>query len=121
MFRIEVFVEDKRLADALRALAGIARGQPAVMPVANLVEGGGKLKAATNGTLHAMFAAWLAKHKAESLAPADIREWIKATGHRSANSAGVVSYVANVAVKQQLLRRTGKGNQVRYILIRKKK
>jgi len=118
MFRIEAFVEDKRLAEALRALTGIVRNQPSVMPVANLAEGS-ELKAATNGSLYSMFEAFLDKSKAESLSPADIREWLKSCG-RSVASASSVSFVANLAIKAHRLRRVGQSSKTRYVIIRKK-
>jgi hypothetical protein len=116
MFRIEVFVEDKRLAEALRVLAGVARGQPSVMPVTNVAEGGGKIKAATNGTSIAMFEAHLRKSKATDLGPQDIRNWLKSIG-RSPMSA---SSFASEAVKHHLIKRTGKTGSMRYVITRKK-
>ena len=35
MFKVEFFVDDKRLGNALRALAGLAHGAPTAIPVVN--------------------------------------------------------------------------------------
>jgi hypothetical protein len=119
MFRIEVFVEDKRLAEALLALAGLARGQPNVMPVANLAEGGkknGELKAATSGTALAMLEAHLRKNKTTDLTPQDIRVWLKSVGRSSASA----SSLATEAVKHRLLKRTGRTGNMRYTVTKRK-
>jgi hypothetical protein len=63
-----------------------------------------------------MFEAHIRKTKADSLAPQDIRDWLKSVG-RSAASA---SSFAAQAVKHGLVKRTGKSSRVRYTIIRKK-
>jgi hypothetical protein len=116
MFRIEVFVEDKRLAEALRALAGIVRGQPAVTPVANVEEASGKPKAISNGTTLAMFEKYIGTRKSEApLSPDDLRNWMKANG-KSPSSA---SSLAVSAVEAGLIRRTGKSSSTRYHIKKK--
>ena len=50
MFKIEdLYVEDRRLGDLLKAIAGLARGMPRPIPVANIEEGGKGLKARSDG------------------------------------------------------------------------
>lgn len=118
MFRIEAYVEDKRLADALRALAGLVRGQPSVAPVANIEESNsGAPKAVSNGTTLAMFEQHVNRRKGDTpLTPADLRNWLKANG-KSPLSA---SSLAMDAVKARLIRRTGKSSTTRYYIVKKK-
>jgi hypothetical protein len=118
MFRIEVYVDDKKLAEALRALVGVVRGQPVISPVANVEENHPKQqpKAITNGTTLAMFEAYLGSYKSTaSLTPQDLRDWLKTNG-KSPLSA---SSLATDAVKARLLKRIGKSSAVHYTVIRK--
>lgn len=118
MFRIEAFIDDKQLAQALRALAGLARGQPSVTPVVNVhTKGKGAPKAKTNGSLLDMFEQYVRTREAgASLSPADIREWIKANGRQPSS----MTYLATLAIKRRLLRRTGKSSMVRYVVTKPK-
>jgi len=50
MFRVEFFVDDKKLSEALRALMNIARGAPTVEPVVNAVVSSNGIKAASGGS-----------------------------------------------------------------------
>jgi carbon monoxide dehydrogenase subunit G len=116
MFRIEAFVDDKKLAEALRALAGLARGMPSVMPVSNVVERGkGKPKAKTDGSLVSMFESHLGTLKQSDIRPDDIRAFLKAHG----KSAASMTYLATMAIKHKMLKRVGKSSNVRYTIIKK--
>lgn len=117
MFRIEVFVDDKHVTKVLRAVAGVARGQPSVIPVANVADGKGKPKAATDGSLFTMFERYIRTRPPKTtLSPADVRQWLAAHG----GSQGSVFYITSMAMKRRLLRRTGKGAQVKYFPTSKK-
>jgi hypothetical protein len=118
LFRIEAFVEDKRLGEALRALAGLARGLPSVTPVANIEKGGkGAPKAATSGSTLAMFEKYIHSRKSNGpLRSDDIRNWLKAHGMSPSSK----TYLVNMAIKHGLLRRTGKSTNVQYTPIHKK-
>jgi hypothetical protein len=116
MFRIEAFVDDKRLAEVLRALTGITRGQPSVIPVVNVEEGGkGMPIAATNGSLVAMFESHIGTLKQSDIGPDDVRAFLKAHGKSEAS----MTYLANLAIKHKLLRRVGKSSNVRFHIIKK--
>ena len=110
MFRVEFFVEDKRLADALRSLAGKTRGQPAVQPVVNVEPAAGKLKANGSGTLVDMLGEFVHKNGVAELQPKKVKEWLEKHGF-SADSA---SYVLRGAVNQGWLKKTGQGNATVY-------
>jgi hypothetical protein len=116
MFRIEAYVDDKKLAEALRALAGIVRGQPAVQPVANIEDNSGKPKAASNGTTLAMFEKYIRTRKPDTvLTPNDLRHWLKTNGKSPASA----SSLATDAVKARLLKRNGKTGNMQYHIVRK--
>jgi hypothetical protein len=117
MFRIEVFVDDKKLPDALRALMGLARGQPSVMPVANIEDdGSGAPRAISNGTTLAMFERYIGTRKADTpLSPQDVRDWLKANGKSPLSATSVVTG----AIEARLIRRTGKSAGVRYHVVKR--
>jgi hypothetical protein len=106
MFRVEFFVDDKKLADALRALAGKATGLN-VQPVINAAPNG---KAETSGGLLDMFGAWLGKTKIDNLTPFEIGQWLASQGYSKQSS----SYLARNATKAGLLKKRGKGAGTTY-------
>jgi hypothetical protein len=107
MFRIELFVEDKRLADTLRAVAGKTRGAPNVQPVVNAAPNG---KAETDGGLVGMFAAFLRKANIIELPPAHIGRWLEDHGF----SKNTSSYLARRAVEAGILKKVGSSSATRY-------
>jgi hypothetical protein len=116
MFKIEnVYCDDKKLGDVLRALAGLTRGQPVAVPVANIdEEGAGAPKAKTNGKLAHMLAEHMTKNKLESIKPKEVGAWLAKIG-MSKQSA---SYVARMAQDQGVIRKTGKSSQTVYHLVK---
>jgi hypothetical protein len=112
MFRIELFVDDKNLADALRRLAGIGRDVRAI-PVVNAEPAGRAGVAATSsGDIVELFRGWLTRHKKAEISADDARTFLREIG-RSPNSR---NYLLKQAVNAGLLRRTGKGNASRYVV-----
>jgi hypothetical protein len=99
---------------ALRALAGIARGQPKIEPMVNVVEEklkkNGALKAATGGNMPEMFLAWMQANKKQQVTPTEVKEWLKANG-RSVLSG---SYLSKNLVRKGFLKRRGKSSQTVY-------
>jgi hypothetical protein len=116
MFKIEVFVDDKKLAEALRALAGLALGQPSVVPVVNAEHSGGKIKAATNGSLLDMFHQHLTKTKTQSFRAADVKAFLKSVG----KSEGSSNYLSQQAAKAGFAKKSGKGSAMSYTVVPKK-
>lgn len=115
MFRIECFCEDKNLPNVLRALAGLVRGQPSVMPVVNIVDErvsakNGALRAATSGKLVDMLAAHLRQTHKDYIAPKEIADWLQKHGKSRLST----SYVASMAVDAGILKKTGKGAATLY-------
>jgi hypothetical protein len=80
MFRVEFFCDDKKLADALRSLMGIAHGAPSVTPVVNEVRTGNGLAAASNGTNSERFFHMLKKVKGREVKAGEIKSLMKEAG-----------------------------------------
>src|SRR4249920_2361121 len=116
VFRIECFVEDKKLAEALRALAGLVRGQPSVAPVVNVsIKKNGKLEAESDGSLLGMFAQHLSLFKGDKIPPKQVQEWLEEQGRAKASS----SYLLRQAIGAKLLKREGKSSATTYRIVRK--
>lgn len=113
MFRIELFVDDRNLADALRRLAGIGRDVRAI-PVVNAEPAGraGVAAASSSGDLIDLLRGWLEKHKKKEMAAPDAVVFLREIG-RSPNSR---SYLLKQAVKAGLLRRVGNGSASSYVV-----
>jgi hypothetical protein len=111
LFKVEYFVEDKRLADSLRALSGLVRGLPSVVPVVNVEEEPhpSGLKAKTNGKLLGMFSEHVAKLDGPIKAAA-VKEFLKSIG----KSPGSSSYLIQQAIAARLVRRVGKSSATTY-------
>jgi hypothetical protein len=116
MFKIDFFVDDRKLASALRALAGIALGDPKVTPVINAAptSNGNGVKQLTNGNLLELFALYLKKTKAVEVSPKVARDFLTNAG-RSPQSA---SYLLRNATDAHLLKRgPGKGAKTNYVVV----
>jgi hypothetical protein len=110
MFKIEAFVDDKKLSDVLRALTGLVRGQPSVMPVVNVEEEEQEIHAKSNGSLLSLFAEHLAKHKAPTMTVSEVKTWLEKLGKSALSS----NYLMKQAIAAKLVRRTGKSSAVVY-------
>ena len=114
MFKVEFFVDDKRLGQALLALVGIANSQPSVVPVVNVAKkANGTLAPKVSGGSMERFVAVLKKHKGKSLKAAEFKAMMKPMG-LSASSA---NYMTGRAVEAGLLKKTGKSNQTAYLVL----
>lgn len=115
MFKLEdVYVEDKKVGEALRALIGIVIGVPKAIPVINAEVQQGKITQKTNGKLVTMFAHHLHSSKIDTMRPADVREWLKQQG-MSVTSA---SYLVKIAERSGIIRRSGKSSQTTYHVVK---
>jgi hypothetical protein len=110
MFRIECFVEDKKLGDALRSLMGVAIGTPKAIPVINAEVKQGAIKQQTNGSMVGMFANYLQQTKIQTIKPTEAKAWLKKHGL----SPGSSNYLLRQACDQKLLRQHAKGNATYY-------
>ena len=111
MFRIEVFVDDKKLGNALHALVGLTLGDPKVQPVANAVVKNGKVGAASVD-LAGLFAKFAKERKLGSsqFSANVLREFCKYAG-MSETSYG---YAGKQLLKAGAIKKHGAGTKSAY-------
>lgn len=81
MFTFRVFVDDKRLADSLKALRGIAHHLDAPQEVVNATKGpNGKLRQETGGSLIDMVINTVLKSGKDKVTMEELRHWTTAAG-----------------------------------------
>src|SRR5258708_7622710 len=106
MFRIELFVDDKKLAAFLNAASGLIHSMSAPQPVVNEQAINGGLKATTPASsMVEVFYGELKKRKIKNFRITEVANFLSSLG-RSAASA---SYVTQTLQKQKLIKATGKG------------
>jgi len=108
MFRIVFYVEDRHLAAVMHTLAGQAKGLE-VVPVANAVSDGSKVKAKVNGNVVELFADYMKKHSGK-INSDYMREFQKSIG-RSPEAYSNVLHKAKLA---KLIRQIGTGSASTY-------
>ena len=113
MFRIECFVDDRRLAEALRALTGLAVGSPAVQPVVNAAKKNGAVVAAGRGDHPEMFLKYAKANKLDKFAATAMREYCLSHGM----AATSYSYLAKQLVKAGVIKKSGKGTKATYTVV----
>jgi len=114
VFRIEFFCDDKKLHLALRALAGLAVGQPAVLPVVNVKKTkGGGLAQQTNGRLVEIFTEHLRKTKPATIKAADVQSFLADAGLSNKN----YGYLLRQLQAARLIKKTGKGTASVYKVV----
>jgi hypothetical protein len=100
MFKIEAFVDDKKLPVVMHALNGHIIGSPVVLPVANAKVENGKVKAKTSGDLLEMLATWIKERKLTEVNPNVLRAFLIDSGR----SAGSYSDLLTRAKKAKMLK-----------------
>jgi hypothetical protein len=115
MFRVEAFVDDKRLAQLLHAMTGVITGAPTIQPVGNAAVSGGKVTAANSGELCDMFWAYAKKHKLTTFKVNDMRNFCKTIG-MAESSRG---YVLKKLFACHAVKKTGKGSAMSYTVVAK--
>ena len=113
MFRISFFCDDKKLANALRGLAGVAAGSPEVQPVVNAEKKNGKVQAAGNGDNAALFAKYAKANKLTKIKATDLRGFCKSIGV-SETSYG---YFGKQLQKAGAIKKHGTGSASYYTVI----
>jgi hypothetical protein len=115
MFRIEFFVDDKKLAQALHGLLGIALGDPKITPVINAeAKKNGRIRQLTSGKLPDQFMHYLTSSKFDIVRPKDAIGWLTKHGFSKLSS----SYMLKQCVNMGFLRKTGKSSGTVYHIIR---
>jgi len=113
MFKVDFYVDDKKLGAALLALVGIAHGQPGVVPVVNAKLNGHGVVAASDGSSLERFAAALKPMKGKTIVAGDIRPILKTLGMQPSSRG----YLTNQAVKAHLLKKSGSGSSSKYLVL----
>lgn len=116
MFRVEAFVDDKRLAQLLHAMTGVITGEPKIQPVGNAATTGGKVVAANSGELCDLFYAYVKKHKITAFKAGDMRAFC--------TSAGLAESSRGYALKKlfacHAIKKHGKGTSTTYTVVAQK-
>jgi hypothetical protein len=113
VFRVEIFVDDKRLAQLLHNMAGVIIGEPKIQPVANGAVQGGKPIAANSGEICDLFKAFVKKQKLTQIKAPNMREFCKANGL----SIGSYSYVLKKLYECKMIKKHGTGSTTYYTVI----
>jgi hypothetical protein len=114
MFKVEFFVEDNKLPVSLRALTGLIRGLPSVVPVVNVKEDHPSgLKPATNGAMLEAFGHHIAR--LDKFGPGEVKDFLKSMG----KSPGSQGYLIKKAVAAKMIKRTGKGRSITYHVVKR--
>jgi hypothetical protein len=100
VFKVEFFIDDRRLGDVLRLLAGSGARDVIPVPVVNAeVKPNGQLGAHLEGSSNrAQYVSWLKAHtQVETLTRSQVRDWYKANG-KPDGSANMMKYLAEIGV-----------------------
>jgi len=110
MFRVEFFCDDKRLAEALRSLAGVAIGDPKAQPVTNGENKNGAVVALDDGNVAMAFVRYAKTHKLTSPVAEDFRDFCRYLG----KSQTSYMYYRKKLIELGALKRRGKGKSVQF-------
>ena len=114
MFKVDFFVDDKRLGAALLALVGLAHGQPSVVPVVNIVkQGRNGVAAKSDGSTVERFAEALKPMKGKTIIARDVGSMMRPLGLAHASRG----YVLKQAVDAGLMKKSGKGSGTKYTVL----
>ena len=86
MFRIEVFVDDRKLAQFLQVSAGLVHSMTPPQPVINAQQKNGNLVQATEGKISDMLLAHLKKNGQAFFTSKDAQAYLKTIGKSPASS-----------------------------------
>jgi hypothetical protein len=110
LHHVEFFIDDKHVGSLQRLLAPLGIREFKARPVNNVIASNGGIKAATNGTLQAMFQAEVKKLRLPILKATDVKSILVKIGSNPSN----YRYVLTTAVELGFLRKLGKGHSMRY-------
>ena len=110
MFRVEFMVDDKKLGEALRSLAGVALGIPQVQPVINAEKKNGKVVPVTSGELPDVFAKYVKTHRIVELDTVALKKFLKHIGMAESS----YTYFANRLISLGCVTKSGVGKTAAY-------
>jgi len=116
MFRVEVFVDDKKLSQLLHALTGVVIGEPKVQPVVNGTVKKGKAVAANSGDPVELFRDYVRGHELTEIDASVMKAFAKFNG-KSVNSYS--HYIDKFKAAGILKKKTKRGNGVVYSVVAK--
>jgi hypothetical protein len=106
VFRIEVFVDDKKLAAFLNAAAGLVASMSPPLPVVNLASNHAGLKASGKDNMPDIFYSELKKKKKAQFTAQDAKEFLEKTGKSPASYNYMIGYLK----EQKLVKMISPGN-----------
>jgi len=116
MFRIEIFVDDRKLSYVLWALAGHVLEIKPPQPVANAQVRNGKVRAKVQGDRVEMLMQYLRENKIKRMVgPSTVKEFCTSTGLSDKSYSNVLDKARRAKL---LLRHKGKGAQYIYTVAR---
>jgi hypothetical protein len=118
MFRIVFQCDDRKLADALRGLTGIAIGSPEVLPVINGALKNGKVVAKNDGKIEDLFLDYAKKLHLTTFSHETLRDFCRHLGRPETTA----HYYAKQLVTKGVLKKSnggkGKGVKVSYAVVK---
>ncbi len=112
MFRIECFVDDKKLSQVLQVLQGLILADPRIQPVANAHMERGTVKAKTDGSIGELLLEHIKKNKLKEIRNRDVREFLRGMGRPPGSSYWGIKE----GIRLGYLRRSGKGSGMKYVV-----
>jgi hypothetical protein len=107
MFKVTFMVDDRKLGNSLRALAGLAAEQPQAQPVVNATVKNGKVRQTTEGTnLPEMIMQHITKNNLQKISSKEAKVIVTELGYSPTSYAGAL---AELYGKRKLLKRLGPG------------
>jgi hypothetical protein len=106
MFRIEVFVDDKKLVQFLNATVGLVASMSPPQPVVNLAKPHKDLNAASNGNIADMYHAELDKKGKTEFTVQDVKKWLEKVGRSPLSN----NYLLKTLKNQKLIKMVSPGN-----------
>jgi len=105
LVRIAFFCKDKDTGRALRALVGIAQGQPDVIPVVNAdLAKNGQLRQRTGGKASDMLLDYLKRNNVTEFETDNVKEWLVSNGYKASSAASTLEDMFKAKTIQRLSR-----------------
>lgn len=102
MFRFAIVCDDKRLADTLRALTGLATIVEGPQPVVNAKLRKGRLSAESNGQAVELFEQYLRKEKLDTITGRNAKAFLQSIGREPSSSSYLMKESAKAGLLQKL-------------------
>jgi len=120
MFRLEIFVDDKKLSYVLWALTGHILGDPKIHPVVNATVKNGKVRAETSGDHVEMFRKHVASRGGNEFSPAFMQDWCIGLGLKRKSYSNILAKGIRAKAWKRVPQKGTKG-KYSYIITREEK